>query len=77
MHCRMLPSLHHMYMQVTLSEDMQPRDLHTATAFSLAPGLTEVAMFGGSPKRVPGQPRIAETTVLQFGESSNCCCLCQ
>ena len=52
---------------------MQPRDSHTATAFSLAPGLTDVTMFGGCHKYKPGvkdnkQPKLAETTVLQFGE---------
>ena len=53
---------------------MQPRCFHTATAISLAPDLTEVTMFGGCPKIVPGATyhelsKLAETAVLQFGES--------
>ena len=42
-------------------------------AFSLAPGLTEVTMFGGCPKWIlyaPDDqlPKIAETTMLRLGE---------
>lgn len=52
----------------------QPRRGHTTTAFSLSPGLTEVTMFGGSPELSSGkdvtQPKLAETTILQFSEYS-------
>jgi len=46
---------------------------HTVTAFSLGPGWTQVIMFGGCPKWEKGkshdaQPKLAETTVLEFGE---------
>ena len=59
-------------MQLAVSEEVQPRCRHTATAFNLSTGCVEVTMFGGCPKRVPGggdkQPKLAETTVLQLGE---------
>ena len=63
-----LPSL-----QLTLPEGAQPRMLHTVTAFSLGPGRTQVTMFGGCPKWEMGKsldalPKLAETTVLEFGE---------
>ena len=59
--------------QLTLPEGAQPREFHTATAFSLGPGRTQVTMFGGCPKWERGksddvQPKLAETTVLEFGE---------
>ena len=60
-------------MQVALPDGVQPRRRHTATSSSLTSGLTEVTMFGGITKSVPGrhdqQPKLAETAVLQFGES--------
>ena len=42
---------------------LQSRRSHSATAFSLSPGLTEVILFGGW----SGQSLIAKTTVLRFG----------
>ena len=42
---------------------LKSRSGHSATAFSLSPGLTEVILFGGW----NGQSYIAETTVLRFG----------
>ena len=59
--------------QLTLPEAAQPRMWHTVTAFSLGPGRTQVTMFGGCPKVEEGksedaQPKLAETTVLEFGE---------
>ena len=39
---------------------------HSATAVSLGPGLTEVAIFGGCDDEVE---ELANTTVLRFGES--------
>ena len=55
-----------------LPEGAQPRRGHSATAFTLSPGIVEVTMFGGSPKYVPGgddqqQPKIADTTVVRLG----------
>ena len=53
---------------------MHPRMSHTMAALTLAPGVTEVSMFGGSPKWDPdatsvGQlPTVAETTMLRIGE---------
>ncbi|XP_064393408.1 uncharacterized protein LOC135340916 isoform X2 [Halichondria panicea] len=43
---------------------MTPRLLHSITATSLGPGLTEVLVFGGS-RELLGDP-IAETTILRF-----------
>ena len=59
--------------QLTLPEGAQPRMWHTVTAFSLWPGRTQVTMYGGCPKWEWGksddtQPKLAETTVLEFGE---------
>ena len=51
-------------LQVTPPESMTPRFLHSITATSLGPGLTEVLVFGGLSE---GDP-IAETTILRFGE---------
>ena len=45
---------------------MTPRFLHSITATSLGPGLTEVLVFGGL--RKVGGDAIAETTILRFGE---------
>ena len=61
------------FMQVPVS-GLQARFSHCAAAFSLAPGLTEVTIFGGCPE-IPSnfktdtdiQP-IADTTVLVLGE---------
>ena len=51
---------------------LQARCHHSAAAFSLSPGLTEVTVFGGIPewpRFIADIPQIANTTVLQFGES--------
>ncbi|XP_064393790.1 uncharacterized protein LOC135341208 [Halichondria panicea] len=48
--------------EVTPPESMTPRFLHSITATSLGPGLTEVLVFGGLSE---GDP-IAETTILRF-----------
>ena len=47
--------------------------MHTLTAISLAPGLTEVAMFGGCPKFDPNESgekrtKLADTVILRLGE---------
>ena len=59
--------------QLTLPEGVLPRMFHTVTAFSLGPGRAQVIMFGGCPKWERGKsddalPKLAETTVLEFGE---------
>ena len=67
-----------LHVQVTVPS-LQSRFYHSATAFSLSPGLTEVTIFGGCPN-VPSNakydadfPKIANTTVLRFGESHLMC----
>ena len=59
---------------------LQARRWHSATAFTLCPGLIEVTIFGGCPK-LPSNvkigadiPQIANTTVLRFGESTMHAC---
>ena len=64
--------------QLTLPEGAQPRMRHTVTAFSLEPGKTQVTMFGGCPKlgwrnSDDADPKLAETTVLEFGEWTAVC----
>ena len=54
-------------MQVTVPT-LKSRRFHSATAFSLSPGLTEVIIFGG----YDGYKYLANTTVLRFGESTSC-----
>ena len=48
---------------------------HSLTAFSLGPGLTEVVYLGGSPEPPTGsaetQPKMANTTLLQFSECAH------
>ena len=52
---------------------LKARALHSVTAFSLAPGLIEVIIFGGSSKNYSGndakQAKVAETTLLTFSKS--------
>ena len=63
-----------LHVQVTVP-NLQSRCYHSATAFSLSPGLTEVTIFGGCPKlprnykSYADLQQIANTTVLRFGES--------
>ena len=59
--------------QLTLPEGAQPRMWHTVTAFSMGSWRTQVTMFGGCPQWEMGKsddelPKLAETTVLEFGE---------
>ena len=53
-----------------MSDTLQPRWGHSTTAVSLAPGLTDVTIFGGSTDTWRGslgkQPILADTTLLQF-----------
>ena len=55
-----------------MSASLKPRSGHSLTAFSLGPGLTEVTMFGGTAEPSTGstetQPKLADTTLLQFSE---------
>ena len=57
---------------------LKPRGGHSLTAFSLGPGLTEVTVFGGTPEPPTGsnkaQPKLADTTLLQFSEWLIVCC---
>ena len=64
--------------QLTLPEGAQPQTKHTVTAFIFGPGRTKVTMFGGCPKwdwlkSDDAQPKLAETTVLDFGEWNTLC----
>ena len=56
---------------------LKPRWWHSLTAFSLGPGLTEVTVFGGTAEPFAGsdetQPKLADTTLLQFSELLNVC----
>ena len=62
---------HHLY-TIQVSSTLNPCWGHSVTAVTLAPGLTEVTMFGGSADEWKGsadkQPTLADTKVLQFGE---------
>ena len=55
-------------MQVTVPT-LKSRYAHSANAFSLSPGLTEVIIFGGLDKY---NKDLANTAVLRFGESTSC-----
>ena len=59
-----------MHVQVTVPA-FQGRCYHSSTAFNVSPGLTEVVLFGGCPQWPSTDanfPKIANTTVLRFGE---------
>lgn len=49
-------------------KQLHPHSSHSATAFTLGPGLTEVTLFGGSPEITTGYPKLVDTTLLKFGE---------
>ena len=57
---------------VQVSVTRKARWGHSLTAVSLGPGLTEVVEFGGSPdpmtESFQTQPKMADTTLLQFSE---------
>ena len=63
----LLPSL-----SLQVSGTLQPRWIHSTTAFCLVDGVTEVTMFGGSADTWAGswekQSKLADTTILQFCE---------
>ena len=62
-----------LHVQVTVPS-LQSRIDHSATSFSLSPGLTEVTIFGGCSNWSSADlPQIANTTVLRFGESHLMC----
>ena len=62
------------HLQVTLPDGGLQRRLHSTTAITLCPGLVEVIVFGGTTEdTVASKPensyfRIAETTIITFGE---------
>ena len=62
------------HLQVTLPDGGLQRMWHSTTAITLCPGLVEVIVFGGTTEDwVAGKPlssysRIAETTIITFGE---------
>ena len=65
------------HVQVTVPS-LQSRCRHSATAFSLSSGLTEITLFGGFsewPSNLKSHADftpIANTTVLRFGEYTSC-----
>ena len=60
-----------------MTGSQKPRFGHSLTAISLGPRLTEVIEFGGSSDPWAGsddtQPKIADTTLLQFSELHSSC----
>ena len=62
------------HLQVTLPDDGLQRRRHSTTAITLCPGLVEVIVFGGTTedyvadKSSNSYSRIAETTIITFGE---------
>jgi len=63
-----LPSL-----QLTLPEGTQPRFGHTVTSFRLDEETVNTTTFGGCPewnsnKSNDDDPKLADTTVMEFGE---------
>ena len=61
--------------QLTLPENTQPRWGHTLTAFEMDQGRMHATTFGGGSKFESGikdrdVPKLADTTVLQFGEQN-------
>jgi hypothetical protein len=55
-----------------MSGFLKARCAHSLTAFSLGPGLTEVVEFGGTSEPLTEtQPKIADTTLLQFSEDKH------
>ena len=66
-----LPSL-----QLTLPEGTQPRWGHTVTSFRLDEETVHTTTFGGCPeyddnKSDDDLPKLADTTVMEFGEQSS------
>lgn len=57
-----------MCMQVKVP-NLKAREGHSATEFSLRPGLTEIVIFGGADD-IFGESKLSDTTVLRFGEST-------
>ena len=66
--------------QLTLPEDTQPRQGHTLTSCRMGESRIHATTFGGSPSYdLKGtwvtDPKLAETTVLEFGEQNEVCSL--
>ena len=66
--------------QLTLPEGTQPRYGHTLTSCRMGESRTHVTTFGGSPSFDPKgtvvtDPKLADTTVLEFGEQYEVCTL--
>ena len=65
------------YNHVQVTGSQKSRWRHSLTATSLGPGLTEVIEFGGTSYPWTGsddtQPKIADTTLLQFSELHSSC----
>ena len=67
------------HLQVTLPDGGLQRMWHSTTAITLCPGLVEVIVFGGTTEDYVGNKpmssysRIAETTIITFGELDYIC----
>jgi hypothetical protein len=63
-----------LFLQIALPESTLLRGGHSATSVVLAPGLTEVVVFGGCPecdystRNDLDEPKIAETVIYSFGK---------
>ena len=62
------------FVQVRLPTHFQPRRGHSLTAITICSGLVDVVIFGGIDedhenfKAIKDYSRIAETTIITFGE---------
>ena len=60
-------------------QNFQARSFHSAAAFSLSPGLTEITIFGGCLQNAESDAdlsQVANTTVLRFGKCAYAPCVC-
>ena len=64
------------YNHVQVTGSQKPCFAHSLTAISLGPGLTEVIEFGSSDTLTGSQPKIADTTLLQFSELNQSFIMC-
>ena len=66
--------------QLILPEGTQPRWGHTLTSCTMGESRIHATTFGGSPSYDPKRtwvthPKLADTTVLEFGEQNEVCTL--
>ena len=74
-----LDTVHHglcdlLSLQLTLPEGTQPRYGHTVTSFRISEDIAHATTFGGCPAdfdpsgSYDDDPKLADTTVMEFGE---------